>query len=923
MDIITFNTSKNLINSIGGALCRLNESRDHDHQISSDICNDRQIVVSVGGLRDMTKSDSTFLAIDFLDIESASWKANYVITNKARNRAYHGATVVNLHPHEVDTTTDSTGTDTNRGTGVESTVRQKILVFGGGTLSQNTPTLTPCDEILQIEKTIFGYKVTPISINPPEEKVAFLGLTASTIGIKQDRVVLYGGYHPSKGFNNEVKLFNPYDQSIKVIEIDPACSKPPPRAYHSAMIVGNQKQYLLILGGEKEGKIMLSDIWLLDLSDVLQAEYTPEPIQTEVNPKDKSKGGKGGKEPAKVAIYARWQNVVEDGGFLGRSRCNSFYTIHCESEEKCLYDIYLLGGITSEQGLIPLIDIIKGTIIIGSQIKAAPPAKGAPPTPAISIHVTMSSFQPVGPFPTVMKALEDMKNSDGQEGKEEVHSSIRALYQLSAKSMACTVCPLLTSDFHHLTTSSTTAANNNNQLIDQNNNSHSILGWIVTGGLRLLLKATEIVIPSVILILPDGDHPFVKKIKKIIQKNYILEGNPIPQNKKKDHDSNSLKAKRIDYQNGDVYEGQVMQHVGLLELDSPIGHPESSDIGSSHGKSNNIDDNDDEEENEQKGIEGLHFPHGQGKMIYQIGDIYEGEWVEGNRHGQGKLVYQNGDIYEGSFIENQIQGEGVFSSSLHHIEYNGEFYNGVFDGIGELQRKDIGEIFRGHFMEGKKHGDGVLSYVSNDNEKQEEIGEIVGRWEYDNMIGIGKASDYSISSINLLLGYIPKDQLFLDDDQVNSVALKRRQEVISNLTRLSPRSSGSYTGPLVHGQPDGDQGSCIYTSGDQYVGQWRKGRRNGIGRYVFANGDVYEGKWVGDVPCGHGRYQTILGDSYEGQWENNAYHGQGSLSNRKEGTLYMGSFVRGKKQGVGKLFDQATEIILEEGTYMNDRLVKI
>ena len=30
--------------------------------------------------------------------------------------------------------------------------------------------------------------------------------------------------------------------------------------------------------------------------------------------------------------------------------------------------------------------------------------------------------------------------------------------------------------------------------------------------------------------------------------------------------------------------------------------------------------------------------HGKGKLVYENGEVYEGDWVRGKRHGQGQYV---------------------------------------------------------------------------------------------------------------------------------------------------------------------------------------------------------------------------------------------------------------------------------------------
>lgn len=863
MDVIVFNTSSNLTDVIGGKLCRFLEGAGN------------VAVVSVGGLRSSHPSpgqhakpqQSNLMHIDILDIRSACWRPEYIATSNIRNRAYHDLAVVrsSAPADAVDGLIDNNG------------IKESILVFGGGLVDTS---LVPAGDVLAITKGLFGYKINTV-FKDEQKKLAYLGLSASTVG-NGDRVLVYGGTAEGK-FNPSLQLYTPSTPStpnggLRSIEVDPACSQPPARAYHSTLVVGNQDQYLLVLGGEGEGGQMLGDIWLLDLSDVLAAEYAPPEAVVDTS-KDK---GKAKAKDAPKAVYARWQAIPM--GFNGRSRFQALLAPLSVQEGKFSYDLTLLGGLGA-QGLISLAAGVKTTITITPQAvtASAPPAKGAAPTPPVSAVVNMSEFVPLDSFPAVGSALE----------KKSAHISVLALQQFPAKAMAFAACPIYEADF------------------DISHISITPLGWLLTGGFRMLPSGHAQ--PTVTLLAVDGKAPMVKRIKKTVQRNYILEGHPIQTDKMdREEDADKLKSKSINFNNGDVYTGQVMQI--YRDLASP--GPESDEIFTNG--SHSIGTNDEEElDEEEGGVEGLHLPHGQGTMKYHQGDVYEGEWHEGNQSGQGKLLYANGDVYEGTFFEGSSDGEGVLTCPSGNRQYSGQFQRGFFEGVGELRSGD--EIYRGHFHEGMRHGNGVISYLVDGQES----GEMVGTWENDQMVGAGKATNFTVTSINLLLGYVPKDRLFLEEEQVNSVAQKRKEEALRFLPHLASRITGSYSGPMAQGQPEGDGGVCRYMSGDTYEGQLRKGRRNGMGRYTFANGDVYEGKWVGDVPCGFGRFQTLLGDGYEGQWENNAHHGQGALVNKKEGTCYVGGFAKGKKHGAGKIVDDNTQRVKEEGQYLNDRLVKV
>ena len=40
-------------------------------------------------------------------------------------------------------------------------------------------------------------------------------------------------------------------------------------------------------------------------------------------------------------------------------------------------------------------------------------------------------------------------------------------------------------------------------------------------------------------------------------------------------------------------------------------------------------------------------------MVYENGDIYEGDFSNGMKQGQGIYRYRNGDTYEGRFVDDK------------------------------------------------------------------------------------------------------------------------------------------------------------------------------------------------------------------------------------------------------------------------------
>lgn len=54
---------------------------------------------------------------------------------------------------------------------------------------------------------------------------------------------------------------------------------------------------------------------------------------------------------------------------------------------------------------------------------------------------------------------------------------------------------------------------------------------------------------------------------------------------------------------------------------------------------------------------------GQGKLTVPGQFIYEGTFKEGTYHQHGKMQWQNGDCYDGNWKKNRMEGGGLFK---HH-----------------------------------------------------------------------------------------------------------------------------------------------------------------------------------------------------------------------------------------------------------------
>lgn len=65
-----------------------------------------------------------------------------------------------------------------------------------------------------------------------------------------------------------------------------------------------------------------------------------------------------------------------------------------------------------------------------------------------------------------------------------------------------------------------------------------------------------------------------------------------------------------------------------------------------------------------------------GLYIFANGDIYEGEFENGNRQGQGKYTWTDQSYYQGEWLTDKMNGKGLYVNA--EIELEGVFENDNF-----------------------------------------------------------------------------------------------------------------------------------------------------------------------------------------------------------------------------------------------------
>lgn len=111
--------------------------------------------------------------------------------------------------------------------------------------------------------------------------------------------------------------------------------------------------------------------------------------------------------------------------------------------------------------------------------------------------------------------------------------------------------------------------------------------------------------------------------------------------------------------------------------------------------------------------------HGQGKMSFASGDVYEGAWVNGEMEGEGTMKFANSNdgSYVGTWANGKFEGKGVLTMASGN-RYEGDFKNGKQDGYGILvYARGNRKKFEGGWEEGVRSGHGTMTYANGEEEE--------------------------------------------------------------------------------------------------------------------------------------------------------------------------------------------------------------
>jgi hypothetical protein len=174
-----------------------------------------------------------------------------------------------------------------------------------------------------------------------------------------------------------------------------------------------------------------------------------------------------------------------------------------------------------------------------------------------------------------------------------------------------------------------------------------------------------------------------------------------------------------------------------------------------------------------------------------------------------RIVFGNGDVYEGDFFNGEMHGMGLMAYSSGRV-YGGEFKKNVPSGNGRIVYEDgkKEKEYTGSVASDKKHGMGRLVYSS---------GCIFdGQFEYD---------------------HIKQGRLTFLNGKTLSVSFLSGCQCIDGKDIYEGELASK--GDVPHGQ-----GKMLFEDGIFYDGEWKNGVIHGMGKVWFIDGSSYEGAFT-------------------------------------------------------------------------------
>ena len=387
----------------------------------------------------------------------------------------------------------------------------------------------------------------------------------------------------------------------------------------------------------------------------------------------------------------------------------------------------------------------------------------------------------------------------------------------------------------------------------------------------------------------SADTPESKKANAAATADTESTSPVVPSEAKGSSDKSAPQAefKRIEYDGGDVYEGETRN-------------------GKRHGKGKYTWSDgsfyDGEWKDDRK--------DGNGKQSHPDGTCYDGGWKDDKMDGFGVLVYFNQSRYEGHWSEGTENGHGMLTFANGN-SYDGEWKDGNENGHGIKKYINVG-VYDGEWKDGDENGHGIMKYINGDVYD--------GEWKDGNENGHGtmtfaNGNRYDGDWVD---GDMNGNGIYTYANGEKYKVTCKEGEIVTKAPFETPKTSAAANqsnqnpeSEAAPSQPKSEYKLIKFDSGDVYEGETQNGKRHGKGKYTWADGDFYEGDWKNGKRCGHGKLiqygkspsgETYVKRSYDGEWLDSKEHGhgicvEGDFGWEKMDKVFEGEWVNGKRQG--------------------------
>ncbi|CAD8105076.1 unnamed protein product [Paramecium primaurelia] len=257
--------------------------------------------------------------------------------------------------------------------------------------------------------------------------------------------------------------------------------------------------------------------------------------------------------------------------------------------------------------------------------------------------------------------------------------------------------------------------------------------------------------------------------------------------------------------------------------------------------------------------------------------------VDGIRQGEGILIKQTLQLYEGAFERDKKEGIG-FEVLKNNQYYYGNYVNGLPQGEGVFWSRSFKYI--GQWHQGKKHGIGWYQGIHSDY--------YLGQWQNGRCLGFCLHVNGCI--------YV--------GEVINDLKHGIGKEYLEN--------GDCYSGEYRNGKPNG-KGKYYWSNGNYYEGDFENGLRNGYGIWQSQtkNGmNCYKGYYANDKKCGEGIFEYANGTIYTGNFLEDKRCGYGQII-WTDKAIYKGYWRDGLMDGEGEY--QYDQLILK-GNWKQNQL---